>query len=339
MSHNIERKSEKAVEASMFNLGYTPWHGLGKVVEEAQTAEQVIKLANLDYTVAKARNQVVLADKTIVHDNSFTVYRTDTNDILSTRVGASWTPLQNVDAFNFFDQIVDRDEAIYHSAGVLGIGEKTWILAKLPEYVRVGNDDIIEEYVVIMNGFDGMTAIKMFTTQIRVVCNNTLNAAIAGAKKVVSISHTPDVEKKVGEAVEAFGFFNQFHKDMEDVYNHLANKQMSDKQLQNFLATIFPINDDVPFTTNVDKAREASLQFYHEGVGQDVTTARGTAFGAYQAITGYTSHLREYKNGADQKFKNLLLGGKADKINQQAFDLLGEFANDKVDFEKALVLS
>jgi phage/plasmid-like protein (TIGR03299 family) len=212
MAHNIEY-NEITKTHSVFVKGQAPWHGLGQLAEEAQTAEQLVIKANLGYGIEKV--PVKFGDNQ-TFDNRFVVQRTDTKAGLGI-VGKDWTPLLNTEAFNFFDALIDRSEAIYESAGVLGKGEKAWILAKMPTYIRVGDGDMINEYVLISNAFTGKHAIEMKLTTVRVVCENTLAMAL-GEKSLrsVTIPHTKDVLKKVEAAHKAMGMFSQYAKDLED---------------------------------------------------------------------------------------------------------------------------
>lgn len=74
--------------------------------------------------------------------------RTDTEDVLGL-VGKDYTIVQNIDAFSFFDSIVGGgDGVLYETAGALEKGERIFITAKLPDYIRVGREDCIEKYLV-----------------------------------------------------------------------------------------------------------------------------------------------------------------------------------------------
>ena len=53
MAANIEFNSNRNTY-SFYSLKDVPWHGLGTVVEEAKTPDEIIRIANMDYEVALA---------------------------------------------------------------------------------------------------------------------------------------------------------------------------------------------------------------------------------------------------------------------------------------------
>jgi hypothetical protein len=57
--------------------------------------------------------------------------------------------VQNVDAFSFFDAIVGGDGIQYKTADALGKGERIFITAKLPHYIKVGKEDLMEQYLFL----------------------------------------------------------------------------------------------------------------------------------------------------------------------------------------------
>lgn len=103
--------------------------------------------------------------------------RTD-NDAVIGAVGKDYQIVQNRDAFSFFDSMVSGDGILYETAGAFGKGERIFITAKLPDYIRVGNDDLIEKYLFLTTSHDGSGSITAAFMPIRIVCNNTLNAAM-----------------------------------------------------------------------------------------------------------------------------------------------------------------
>jgi phage/plasmid-like protein (TIGR03299 family) len=158
MAHQIY-VDEQTGEHSFFSVKQKAWHGLGKIIQDYPTSEEAIKHAGLDYEVIKAplftygRAMTIGNDGEILEGGQlpvpdyYSTLRTDTNTVLGV-VGKDYQIVQNRDAFSFFDSIVGGDDILYETAGALGNGERIFITAKLPDYIRVGDDDLIEKYLV-----------------------------------------------------------------------------------------------------------------------------------------------------------------------------------------------
>jgi hypothetical protein len=159
MAHNINFNEESG-KHSFFSVKEKAWHGLGQIVDQYPTSAEALKFAGLDYTVQKRKlfaydneNQNGNPDTDIIIPeievpNFYATIRTDNETVLGV-VGKDYEVVQNVDAFSFFDSIVDGDGIQYETAGALGKGERIFITAKLPKYIKVGKDDLIEQYLFL----------------------------------------------------------------------------------------------------------------------------------------------------------------------------------------------
>lgn len=321
MAHNINFNNSKH---SFFSVKERAWHGLGQLVNESQTSEQAIKLAGLDYEVKK--EPIYLSNGEII-PGSFATVRQDNKTPLGV-VKSRYEVLQNVNAFDFFDSIVGKGEAIYETAGVLGKGETIFITAKLPDYIRVGKEDLIEQYIFLTNSHDGSKPITAAFTPIRIVCNNTLNAALRTANNKITIRHTANLNSKLNEAHKLMGIVNLLKQEMEQVFNAMAKKPCVDSLLKEIIVKTFASDAHLD---KMGKNEDLSTRFQNivsdvyayamSSNTQQMETTRGTMFGAYNAITGYIQNVKSSNQDDKGKFLNSILNGTDFNYTQKAFDL------------------
>lgn len=314
MAHNLEiDKNGKASFASTEKA----WHNLGIIVDKAMTSDEAIKLANLDYTVEiKPLFAEIEGVGKIEVPNKFATVRTDKNLALGV-VGARYTTVQNKDAFKFFDEIVGGKHAMFETAGVLGIGERIFVSAKMPNVIRIaGTDDLTEVYVLLTSSHDGSGSIIAAVTPVRVVCQNTLNAALKNTVSRVCIRHTSSAEGRLAEAHKLLGISHTYINDVNEMFNSLAKKSITDAQVKKLVEELF--KSEKEDSTRINNIREAVMASYFSGVGQNKII--GTAWGAYNGITHYLDHVQSYKTG-DVKFDSLMNGASA-KVANDAFGKL-----------------
>jgi len=169
MAHNINY-NPKNEQHSFFSVKEKAWHNLGQIIEHYPTSSEAIQYAGLDYQVIKSPNIHALPSGTnIISDNSYFTFRSDTEAVLGDKIGADYQVVQNTEAFAFFDSIVGGSDGIkYETAGALGKGEIIFITAKLPDYIRVGKDDLIESYLFLTSSHDGTGSITIAFTPVRI---------------------------------------------------------------------------------------------------------------------------------------------------------------------------
>jgi phage/plasmid-like protein (TIGR03299 family) len=306
-------------------MGIKPWHGLGTVVDGLLTARETLEAARLDWQVIK--HPITLQGSEQIVPDSFATIRTDDRSVLGI-VGNQYTILQNVDAFNFFDSIAERGDAIYETAGSLFGGRKIYVTAKIPGLIRVGdaeNEDVSEKYVLLTNSHDGTGAVTVKLITTRVVCNNTLTAALREGGRGVSIRHSQLMHDKLALASNMLGIANQRFQQMEETFNRFADVQLKEIEVRDFLRKCFELPSDADKASDKDKRAIAQVMELHEsGKGSEFT--RGTLWGAFNAVTEWTNHYRTYKEQAsgntraDNKLGSIFYGQSA-TLTDRAYDL------------------
>lgn len=315
MAHNLEiDRNGKASFASTEKA----WHGLGQIVETAMTSDEAIKLACLDYEVAlKPCTFDVDKGKSIVVPDKFVTYRNDTNMPLGV-VGNRYKVVQNADAFGFFDSIVGGSLAMFETAGVLGQGERIFVSAKMPDVIRIaGTDDITEVYVLLTSSHDGSGSIIAAVTPVRVVCQNTLNAALKDTISRVAIRHTSNAKKKLEDAHKLLGISHKYVEEVNEMFNVLATKSITDAQVKALVEKLW--KSEKEDSTRIKNIQDAVMASYFSGIGQN--KIMGTAWGAYNGITHYLDHVQSYKSG-DVKLDSLMDGASSKIANTAFADLM-----------------
>lgn len=349
MAHNLNFNS-KTGNYSFFTVKQKAWHGLGQIVEDYPTSEEAIRHAGLDYEVIKAplftkgsgiietSQGIEITGTELDVPNYFANIRNDNNAVLGV-VGKDYQIVQNREAFSFFDAIVGGGDGIlYETAGALGNGERIFITAKLPDYIRVGNgDDVTEKYIFLTTSHDGTGSITAAFTPIRIVCQNTLNASLRNMSNVVRIRHTSGAKQRLEDAHKVMGLANRLSNEMEGIFNQWAKVKVNDAEVKKLIQLALCPNKET--LQHLQKGREEEISTVFKNTvddafayamlsdSQQMETTKGTLFGAYNAVTGYYQNVRNYKD-SEAKLQSIVMGGTAQLKSQKAFELCSAFALD-----------
>ena len=140
MAHMVE---------TMAYAGEVPWHGLGTKVSNDLTPGQMLEVAGLDWEVDEVDSYVKYKGQNIPTGQKCLVRSTDSR--ILTTVGQGWHPVQNQEAFEFFNEFVAAGEMEMHTAGSLKGGQMVWALAKVGESFELFGDDKIDSYLLFSN--------------------------------------------------------------------------------------------------------------------------------------------------------------------------------------------
>ncbi|MBV4359096.1 DUF932 domain-containing protein [Pinibacter aurantiacus] len=340
MAHNLNFNSNTG-KHSFFSVQQKAWHNLGTIVDNYPTSKEALAFAGLNYTVEKRllftydnENQQANEDTEIKIPeinvpNYYATIRTDTEQVLGV-VGKDYEIVQNVDAFSFFDAIVEGDGIQYETAGALGSGERIFITAKLPGYIKVGKEDLIEQYLFLTTSHDGFGSITAAFTPVRVVCANTLSAALKNCSSSIKIRHTVNAKERLEQAHTLMGITNKLSAELNEIFNQWTKVKVTDEEVKKLIQLAMIPNKEVLKKIETGQEDELSTQFVNicektfeytmSAPSQSLETTKGTLFGVYNGITGYFQNVKEYKND-ETKLKSILFGGVAQQRTQSAFDL------------------
>lgn len=315
--------------AAMFYVDEVPWHGLGTPLNGPATSAEAIKAARLDWTVSKQQLFIQQGQTHVAVQDRYAVMRppqgNEKNDVVLGVVGKEYTPLQNSEAFAFFDHIVGKGAAIYHTAGVLGQGERVWMLAKLPGTIQVIGDDITDKYLLLANSHDGSSAVQVKFTPIRVVCNNTLTLALRQGDSI-RIPHTKDVRIMLQRAEQTLGIINRCYNDVSEVFKAMAKHKLNVERVQKYMTLIFPTPRDQADEYGYKRAlsnRAFAERLFDHGVGNKMRGVSGTLWAAYNGVTELIDH-RQTKQTDDRRLNSIWFGdGYLTKA--RAFRVANEF--------------
>lgn len=305
------------------------WHGLGKVFNNEITIEQALQESGLDFHVEKLPNVHRFTGKDgqpaeIVSKSSFFTLRTDINKVLGERLGSDYTVYQNTQALNIVDEMVKTKKVIIETVGAIDDGRKVFTCLRLNNSIVVDGTDEIFQYALLANSHDGSLAITVMPTNVRVVCNNTLSAALSSAKGSYKIRHTRNAADRVKEAFTIMGLLEDNSKANSAAYNAMKHNSITKQEFFDYIGNIFVTSDEIAelnkgnkdaISTRKQNTIGEVFEYAANGIGQ--REALGDSLNmwyAYNAVTGYLTS-KKYSS-ADDRFNSLMLGDGAKKILQ-----------------------
>lgn len=310
MAHMVE---------TMAYAGEVPWHGLGVKVDDNLSVEEMIGAAGLNWTVSKEPTFYRVGDKEIATGN-FALIR-DTDQKFLSNVSDGWEPCQNVDAFSIFEEFVERNELEMHTAGSLKDGQIVWGLAKMNDKFALFNEDVTEQYLLLVNPHRFGQGIHVRSTPIRVVCNNTLSFALGKASEVAATQNHRaafDVERMK----ETIGIARQKLTSYQEMAQFLSTKRYNDTTFKEFLNQVFP-NHSKKEDKVIELSRNARRAFEIVETQPGAEFGKGSWWQAFNSVTYLTDH--ELGRNSDTRLQSAWFGVNKDRKNK-ALELAVEYA-------------
>lgn len=335
-----------------------------KSFNEPISIQEALKETGCDFTVKK-EHMIRIPDDIyngIVSHYKFSTGPVSLDDLITTHmatvnerdnstlgiVGADYAVVQNEEAFKFIDLLTKSDveggKPIIETCGSFDEGRRLFLTAKMPKHIRIeGDKEGIDDYVVFHTSHDGSSGVSVCITPIRVVCQNTLNAALKSHNKI-TFKHTKNVSVRMNDEERVkriLGLHEKFLDEFVNSLHFLRTQPVTENDVKKFAAQMviaepakyakaaeagFNLDsvNDMPTAT---KYRYTTLRNAIEsGIGQD--EHRGSKLWLYNGITTYYRNYANFGNStespfrrAEKRFVSTFEGAAANKV-QLAYETL-----------------
>lgn len=321
--------------SGVFCYNKPAWHRLGVVVDGTLSAREAFRVANADFHVAG--RHVFDADMQPIPGYQ-AITRMDTGKTLSVMT-ETYTPIQNESLIRIAETL--HEDINMDAVCILSEGKKVSFTAR----IRGAEGDVVpgdpvQQYLIGCTSHDGSIPFQLLFSPIRVVCQNTLSAALGLASNQhhrdnsIRIRHTKNAEsliQRLPELVDARRL--QFIGGLDEL-RQMASTPCTMVQFRQYISNVFA--DQLQGTINDvrgDKstARPKVLEdlpalpfvlqkFEGDAIGSDLSASRGTAWGAYQAVTEYISHesgrAKDPINAARKRLESIYWGSASDQLTK-----------------------
>jgi len=313
MAHELEFVNG---QAQMAYVGALPWHGLGVKVDDNLAPAEMMKAAGVDWRVQEIESFVDFNGQKIPTGMKALVRETDGRVL--TQVGKGWHPVQNEEAFEFFNDFVEAGQMKMHTAGSLKNGEIIWALAKVEDDFELFNGDKVESYFLFSNPHQYGKTIDIRFTPIRVVCNNTLTLSLnQTAQNAVRLNHRRQFD---AEAVkEMMGIAHVKMDQYKEMAEFLGSKRTTEDTVKQYFGALLGTSNKEE--GELSRKGKRAMEVLIEQPGAEF--AEGSWWSAFNAVTYMTDH--ELGRSADTRMQSAWYGANR-KLKTDALELALEMA-------------
>lgn len=360
MAHELDTISAGQYQGrkAMFSVKETPWHSEGTILAGAPNLDEAMQLAGADFEVKAVpiytNTGDLASDSGIVAAFSQSpigraIVRTDRPDQPLDRVlgvvSDRYVPVQNREAFEVLEPLLDSGVASLETGGTLRGGKDVWMLCRFDVKDPVVQEAFADEIIpfgLITNNHTGEGRVLLMQTPIRVVCANTLGQALVNWKDradVIAVRHRGQARTKVVEAAqEIFGSIVDRYRLIAEQYEALKARILT---VEEFTTHVLDVASPLPgdFATyktdhltmrGYDRAldaaenrRAAITEAWENGKGHVGDRSAWEAYNGAVEVIDHDAHLFRTKGSRVAA----IAGGRLLDLKQDVLDHVAVLAN------------
>lgn len=262
----------------------TTWSQIGTNVAMATTIDEVLEVANLNYTVTPQK--MYLANGIEVPDK---VCNVDSNGNVKGVVGSNYVTCQNKDAFSFVNNISEKLTFVKAGETYRGM---VYIIAKLEDVNCLG--DAITPYIILQNGHNGRYTLKTTICPLRIVCQNQFAMSFKNNPNTITIHHRDSLPDRMHEAEYLMKNVANYMQEFVLSAEELASIKIGYKQANQIITKFFERALKANATARQEKAIAEKIQnmqtIYNRTINTDLANFKDTGWGLVNAFSDFVTH-------------------------------------------------
>lgn len=321
MAHELSFKEAGQAEMAYAARDGACWHQLGQAMPDDADLDVWSREAGFDWEILTSP---VFYNTGVskAFEGQQVLYRSDTEAPLSI-VSDKFKIVQPREVVDFFRDLVAFDGMRVSTMGMLFGGNKFWAMVDTGREFSIGNDKVTGN-LVLTTGVDGLSATKVLSTAIRIVCNNTLSWAASSSTHSRTHSRTTHRQEFNPEMVKQhMGLFDDqwevFRKNVQALDGFTVKSNQARDFYFNLVRKPNLDADDQPYT--VAKQVDELMAKFRKGIGNNGETA----WDMVNAVTEYVDHENGKRKMMDRRVDSSLMGA-GNTLKTKAFSKVLELA-------------
>lgn len=310
MAHNIMQENK------FVSLRQPAWHGLGLVIQDEIGAMDAFRRIG----EVVIRTEPVVTASGLATGHKAIISESDHNgsrlvNVVSV-VGEDYKEITHADFCGAWDEGVQKH---VETLGILGKGETLFMTTKLPSFDVKGDET--ENYLLAYSPLSGIEAVTVRITPVRVVCQNTLILSGSQCSAQYRVIHTSDMARSVKTFLaRTWNDIQSKANAVKEALDVLAKYRITEGEARGVLNAVYPEParpDASPYSDEglkklaaweaERKRQEVHLMevgrlFHGAGVGMDMESCAGTAYGLYNAVVEYEDFGKKHRRMASAVF-------------------------------------
>lgn len=229
----------------------------------------------------------------LVHDR-VGLFRGGDDQYLGT-VSNAYSVYPNEEFWQWWAPYIDDGSVKIECGGSLRDGRVIFALGRINiDAAEVVKGDEVIPFVARWNGHDGMTGKRTIFTNVRVVCENTREMAQwrDGDRSITEV-HRGDHDARDKVMHEIMDVSRRRFNLSIERYRQMAKMGFNEAQLKRYVVAVLGKDwVEKDGDKNLTSTAKKILELHEAGRGSDLPGVRGTAWGAFNAVSEFVDHVR-----------------------------------------------